>query len=242
MQIKVADFYKSYAGIMLCHCAGSDYSLRRPSSVASIYSEDFDKDDDSSLKSGIVEDKADLDLPDLSHLVSYFVYEKYSLLNKFITSKEFLRHEKDYKFMKSLDVSKCFYNIYTHSVTWAVKDKEFAKDNIQFYSFESRLDKLMQLVNYNETNGIVVGPEFSRIFAEIILQNVDRKVSHHLKEEGFSLYRDYVIRRYIDDYFIFTNNSETIDKIESIISQILAQYKIYLNPSKANTSTRPFLD
>ena len=46
------------------------------------------------------------------------------------------------------DVSKCFYNIYTHSVTWAVKDKESAKRNSGESSFENRFDKVMQLANY----------------------------------------------------------------------------------------------
>ena len=41
-------------------------------------------------------------------------------------------------------------------------------------------DNLMQSVNARETNGIVIGPEFSRIFAEIILQYIDQKVEQEL--------------------------------------------------------------
>ena len=42
----------------------------------------------------------------------------------------------------------------------------------------------MQRLNYNETNGIVIGPEFSRIFAEIILQRVDKEVEKALYVNG----------------------------------------------------------
>lgn len=44
-------------------------------------------------------------------------------------------------------------------------------------SFGSKFDSLMQRMNYNETNGILIGPEVSRIFSEIILQAVDAEVS-----------------------------------------------------------------
>lgn len=41
-------------------------------------------------------------------------------------------------------------------------------------------DKMMQEMNYNETNGIVIGPECSRIFAEVIMQYVDQMVEQQL--------------------------------------------------------------
>src|SRR3546814_7312990 len=74
----------------------------------------------------------------------------------------------------------------SHTITWAVKDKLLAKEFKSAYSFEAQFDKLMQRANYNETNGIVVGPEFSRVFAEIILQRVDQKVIANRSEEHTS--------------------------------------------------------
>ena len=52
-------------------------------------------------------------------------------------------------------------------------DKEEAKNTLnKGIKIGAVLDKVMQYCNYAETNGIVVGPEFSRIVAEIIfLQN-----------------------------------------------------------------------
>src|SRR3546814_15117433 len=93
------------------------------------------------------------------------------------------------------------YNVYSHTITWAVKDKLLAKEFKSAYSFEAQFDKLMQRANYNETNGIVVGPEFSRVFAEIILQRVDQKVIANLAVNGLVFNRDYEIRSYVDDFF-----------------------------------------
>ena len=71
----------------------------------------------------------------------------------------------------------------------------------------------MQHTNYNETNGIVVGPEISRIFAEIILQAVDLAILRQLKDKGYTLGRDYEIRRYVDDSYVYTNSRKVLDDI-----------------------------
>ena len=63
-----------------------------------------------------------------------------------------------------MDIARCFYHIYTHTIAWAVKGKEQAKELIGKETFENAFDTLMQHANYNETNGIIVGPEISRIF------------------------------------------------------------------------------
>src|SRR3546814_5059604 len=76
------------------------------------------------------------------------------------------------------------------TITWAVKDKLLAKEFKSAYSFEAQFDKLMQRANYNETKGIVVGPEFSRVFAEIILQRVDQKVIANLAVNGLVFNRE----------------------------------------------------
>jgi hypothetical protein len=180
-QLSACDFYCAYEGSLISSCSTSEYSIRRPIALASIYSEKS-LSDGPSPKSRLVyveDDEKDIDL---SNIVSFFAYKNYNLLGKFYDSKEFIALEKKFSFSRNIDISKCFYNIYTHSVTWAVKSKDFAKENRSAYSFEGKFDKLMQLCNYNETNGIVVGPEISRIFAEIIFQDIDRKVMLDLKK------------------------------------------------------------
>ena len=58
----------------------------------------------------------------------------------------------------------------------------------------------MQLANYNETNGIVVGPEVSRIFEEVILQQIDLNVLSKLENSGLKYGVDFEVRRYVDDF------------------------------------------
>lgn len=240
-QLEICEFYADHEGSLLSFCAKSEFSLRRPTALAALYVEEKDPAKGTTPRTGIVELKSSESELDPAHFVSYFTYGKYNLLGKFYNSREFLRLEKRFRFMRSLDVSKCFYHIYTHSIAWQIKDKEFAKDNGNSHSFEGRFDRLMQMANYNETNGIVVGPEISRIFAEIILQGVDLKIQRELSKKGLVEGRDYAIRRYVDDYSLFANSKEFLDKAQGLVAAQLGDVKLYLNEKKINTYERPFV-
>lgn len=241
IQEEMAAFYEAHNSSLLSHCADGRISLRRPVSLASPYVSSETVDEEGRLRLGVAQLLVDEEQPDVSHLPSYFSYGKYNLLGKFIGSREFIRLEGRYLRYRTLDISKCFYNIYSHTISWAVKDKLLAKEFKSAYSFEAQFDKLMQRANYNETNGIVVGPEFSRVFAEIILQRIDQKVAENLAASGLVFNRDYEIRRYVDDFFLFSNAAETLDKVENEIRSQLEFYKLYVNEKKVETFVRPFV-
>lgn len=239
-QRAMSEFYELHSGGMLSHCARGRFSLRKPVALASPFTKEVVGEHDRA-KSGIPQLLAEAGEADMSHMTSYFAYGKYNLLGKFIASREYIRLEIRYAMMRQIDISKCFYNIYTHSVTWAVKSKEFGKDQRDTYSFEGAFDKLMQKCNYNETNGIVVGPEFSRIFAEIIFQDIDERVESELNSSGLRSGLEYDIRRYVDDYFVFSSNEIILDRVESCLRTHLERYKLYVNEKKVTTHLRPFV-
>jgi len=240
-QQRIAAFYSKHEQSILASCAISDFTLRRPKDVAQKYAEIVLLDERSVLKTGLVEQEVGEGEAEISHIVSYFSYQRYNLLGKFIESREFIDLEKRFVRLRTLDVSKCFFNIYTHSITWAVKEKLFAKKNVNTYSFEDEFDRLMQRANYNETNGIVIGPEVSRIFAEIILQAIDNALKNELADSGVAYDQDYVIRRYVDDYFVFANKDDVIDRVESTLKWELEKFKLFLNVGKSDTVGRPFV-
>ncbi|MEG3084808.1 antiviral reverse transcriptase Drt3b [Sphingomonas sp. PB2P12] len=237
-QIIASYFYETFSSSLLASCANGEFSLRRPINHTPLFSE-AELNGETTFRLGIPHvDPVEGD-SDLSHVVSYFSYGKYNLLGKFVESEEFKRLEKRFRFLNMSDISRCFASIYTHSVAWAVKGKEFSKKHKGAFSFESKFDELMQSSNYGETNGIVIGPEVSRIFAGVILQNVDSKVSERLKPLFNN--KDYAVRRYVDDYFIFSNSIDLSDNILSIIGEELEVYKLFPNLDKLKASTRPFI-
>lgn len=240
-QLDCVEHYAQYNDYMINLCSFSPYSVRHivKKAMCIFPSEEVDKetasDDELERLVELEDEKVDV------RYRSYFKYEKYDLVYKFFESGDCLRLEQKYSHMLKIDVSGCFYHIYTHSVTWAVKGKDIAKKNTNAKTFENVFDKLMQHANYNETNGIIVGPEISRIFAEIILQAVDLAILRQLKEQyGYTLGRDYEIRRYVDDSYVYATSRKILEDVCSVYKEQLAFYKMDINRSKLEYSVRPF--
>ena len=241
-QLEYIDLYEKYNSLILHLCSKSPVSLRKISKVASFfYSPNFVFDEDSHKNEEVEVESEALDM-ETKYVKSYFVYEPIDLIYKFYDSTEFLKLEQRFVYMMTFDIHKCFYHIYTHSIAWAVKDKAYSKEHIGDTSFEKFFDDIMQKSNYNETNGIVVGPEISRIFAEIILQRIDLDVINTLKENHNYIFSvDYLVRRYVDDYFVFANSEDCLEKVKKVFQDKLSDYKLYINQSKTKTIRSPFI-
>ncbi|MBB5766132.1 antiviral reverse transcriptase Drt3b [Xanthomonas euroxanthea] len=238
-QWRISDFYKNYDALIIHYTSRSDFTLRAPQGIASSFFIKSSGSDASKYKRSHIalagSDKY------LSHSPSYFSYKGYGRLYKFFDSNEFVDLEARYGHLWMLDVSKCFDSIYTHTVLWAIKQKAFAKDNFKDASFGQKFDALMQAANYGETSGIVIGPEVSRVFAEIILQEVDVRTRRSLALQGLLDGQHYVVRRYVDDYFLFAAEEKIASKAYLTIEAELTKFKLRLNEVKIQKYARPFL-
>lgn len=231
-QLKVCEFYEEYGDLIEYYCSKSKHSLRHPYRKTTKF---YGKAQSSSKISVGVEAEHE----DRIVSSSYFKYKTFPFLYRFFESYEYHRLEKKFHSMLQVDVSKCFPSIYTHSIGWAVKSKHLAKTKPSG-SFDGEFDNLMQLTNYRETNGIIIGPEVSRIFSEIILQKIDLNLIEKMQEHDYILSKDYDFRRYVDDYFIFYRSDEIKQRIIKYLESCLLDYKMYLNEAKTTISSRPF--
>lgn len=241
IQFKFIELFERYDLLMLHLCAKSPFSLRKINRIAKFYFSPtlvFEEENINNPDKEIEPEVLDVES---KYIKSYYTYKPIDLIYKFYDRHEFQKLEQRYNYLMEFDIGKCFYHIYTHSLSWAVKNKEYAKLNSNANTFENYFDKLMQLSNYNETNGIVVGPEVSRIFAEIILQQIDLNCLNKLEILKLKLGVDYDIRRYVDDYFVFSNSSKTLETIKKVFQKELQFYKLYLNTDKSDIKTSPFL-
>lgn len=216
-------------------CRQSNYSLRSPYYPAKLF---IKKDDDNNSDLKSIEDLNENKV----YASSYFVYKRFAHLYKFFDSDIFNFVEKKFRNLKYIDISKFFPSIYTHSITWAIIGKHSAKKlATKDKSLGSFFDSLMQNINYGETNGIVVGPEMSRIFAEIIMQRIDVEVESRLKEKGREFGTNYCCFRFVDDFFVFYNDSCDIDLFMDELSHEMEKYKLYINHGKVQDQKRPFI-
>lgn len=236
--IEVADFVAEYAPSILYFTNRSPYSLRHPSAVRMKTVPSTESWIPDRNKSNYYSFPGAADL--YGH---YFVYEKYELLGKYFSSSEFSACERKYQWFTHTDIANCFGSIYTHTISWVtngyVNSKRIKNTG---ETFGGQFDKLMQRMNSNETHGILIGPEISRIFAEIILQEIDLEIHEELTSTYKLKYRaDFDIRRYVDDYFIFCNDENTISIILNVIDEALKQYKMVSNPAKLETLRTPII-
>lgn len=239
-QWKVREFYEKYESLIIHYCSCSPVSIRAPYKVLSKYYVKNKLQNLHLYKSDSKSLGKDENLTKNSP--SYFTYRYYDRLYKFFDSKDFMRLEKKYLHLKTLDVSKCFDSIYTHTMSWAIKNKGFTKRNVSVSAtFAQAFDKLMQGLNHNETNGIVIGPEVSRIFAEIILQAIDIRAIHELNKIHLVLGCDYEIRRYVDDYYIFACSRDVAKKVYEIFADSLLTVNLHVNEGKSIDLTHPFI-
>ncbi|MCH5509126.1 antiviral reverse transcriptase Drt3b [Pseudomonas fragariae (ex Marin et al. 2024)] len=239
-QLLVVDFYDQFKDLMIYYTGQSEFSLRSPKRIAGCTYIDFRSQIERQDKSDAL---VEVDGENYENLKSFFVYERFSNVFKFYESREHLRSERDFRSLTKFDVSGCFDSIYTHSLAWAVYGKDFAKQNIKSIlgTFAGKFDSLMQKLNHNETNGILIGPEVSRIFAEIILQAVDVEIAGKLLEKGYIHNEDFKIYRYVDDYFVFYNSEEVCHQIKMTLQESLKLYKLSLNKGKEETLARPII-
>lgn len=141
---------------------------------------------------------------------------------------------QDNRYEIRLDINAFFDNIYTHCIPWAVHGIAMAKKRRRDNTLiGNQLDSLMRSLNYDQTNGILVGNAVSRIVSEIILCTVDEQISKKFPKISCC--------RFVDDYYIYTSDSSQIQEIISYIRTCLTQYGLSFNENKIKITESPFL-
>jgi hypothetical protein len=239
-QIDVVDFYAQHDEMILYYTSRSPYSIRHPKTQArySVFRDPLfsERLDPSAIKQTVEQHEYDYE-----HVRSYFTYSRYSHIYKFYESAEFRACERKFGLLAKVDVSKCFDSIYTHSISWATHGRAQSKANIgaSKETFAGSFDRLMQALNYDETNGIIIGPEVSRIFAEVILQEVDVRIESRLAARGLRHREDYDILRFVDDYFVFLKSEHLRVDVLADIAEELGAFRLHLNESKESVELTP---
>lgn len=237
-QKNYTEFYKEYGDAIISLCSLSPFSIRAPQKVGgSFYSKNTTP----------LNQYKEINIDTLEnelhrkHASSFFAYRGYDRIYKLYNSSTYLNLEKQFSSMWLLDIANCFQSIYTHTISWAIKNKDHIKKYVSFRSqFCQEFDTLIQRSNNNETNGIPVGAEVSRIFSEIILQDIDINVIEALKKIDLHVGRDYTILRYVDDYVLFSKSDSTSELVFDTISDQLASYNLHISESKLRKYNRPF--
>jgi hypothetical protein len=127
------------------------------------------------------------------------------------------------------DITRFYPSIYTHSIAWAAYGKEKVKEQVGKFSgsLADRLDILVRSGNRGQTIGIPVGPETSRIIADVISGRID---------EAFSAQQPLIpaanVDRLQDDWFVGTSTLERAEAALTSISHAYRSFSLDINGSK----------
>jgi len=245
-QIGMYYFLTKYDTQIIAHCKNTPFSVRAPIKINDSFINDKIK-----IKK---ENRRYFDELNeiVGHTVSteeilfeynnYFSNKQYKKLSDLLSSTPFNRDKKKYDYYRHVDIQEFFSSIYTHSLSWAVfGSKSLGKLNSSENVFANTVDKINQKINFNETNGIIIGPEFSRVVSEILLTDIDIKLMNSLRDKSITFKKEYSLYRFIDDYYIFAKNKEIIDEIVLTLNNLLNSYKLSINSSKDEAQSAPFI-
>jgi hypothetical protein len=127
----------------------------------------------------------------------------------------------------SADVRAFFHSVYTHAIAWAIHGKTFAKKNRGSAHYGNLIDFLVRNAQDGQTLGMPVGPDMSRLIAEVLASAVDA----HLQQRLGIGARD--ASRYIDDYTISSPTGASGEELLAVLRQSAVVFELELNSDKS---------
>jgi hypothetical protein len=141
------------------------------------------------------------------------------------------------RYQLHLDIAKYFHSIYTHSIPWAIHTKSVAKRNRGLSLWGNQIDTFIRLAQSNQTKGIPVGTDTSRIIAELIGCEIDAAFEkalnkHKIKINGY---------RFVDDCKYYFDTLAEAELALREYQKILTDYSLNLNDEKTIIKSSPCL-
>lgn len=174
---------------------------------------------------------------------SFFKIKPHNSITSFINSNLWESLMIRYSHYLKTDYQSCFDSIYTHTYKWII-----AHDSVDSKNLNNKtsnvivaIDRVLQNVNGAVSNGVIVGPEFSRMIVELLLQKIDKNIYESLKRQNIKFKNDYSCFRYVDDIFVFTNSDEIKNRILRTIDEEASKFLLSINRKKTIEMQMPFV-
>lgn len=151
-----------------------------------------------------------------------------------------------YSYMFMTDITNCFGQINPESIAWALARKDTSYQTDENAVLATDIQRYLRAMQEGKNIGIPQGSALFSLIAEIILGYTDMLLAQEItkaKEDG-TLPKDleYEILRYVDDYRIFCNDRDALEKVSYMLQHILEKFNFRMNPSKTRTSSELITD
>ena len=127
-------------------------------------------------------------------------------------------------FVLSADIADFYNQIYTHRVQNAL-DECVAEDVRSTSKF---IHDFLNDLNTKISKGIPVGPSFSTVLAEIVLNDIDRRLN------GYGL--EFI--RWVDDFYVFSDNEWSLwNRLEDLSRYLYSTHRLIFNGAKTSITS-----
>ena len=146
----------------------------------------------------------------------------------------------EYRYMFVTDITNCYGSINPQSIEWALLCKNTKHENDKNVSLAQNVQKYLRALQHGHNIGIPQGSALFDFVAEIILGYSDLLLNEALQREKIK--GGYEIIRYRDDYKVFCNDKDTLERISYILQTVLEGLNFRMNSQKTRISDSIVLD
>lgn len=145
----------------------------------------------------------------------------------------------EYRYMFMTDITNCYGCINPQSIEWALTCKHTKHENTDNHKLAENLQKYLRALQHGHNIGIPQGSALFDFVGEIVLGYSDLLLHEALQREKL---RGYEIIRYRDDYRIFCNDKDTLEKISYMLQAVLESLNFRMNSQKTKISDSIVID
>lgn len=140
----------------------------------------------------------------------------------------------EYRYMFVTDITNCYGSVNPQAFDWAFsfKDTEYETEHVN--PIAENIQKYLRAFQQGRNIGIPQGSAIFDFVGEIILGYSDLLLHEAIQSEGITA--PYEIIRYRDDYRIFCNDKDELEKISYILQHVLERLNFRMNSKKTKIS------
>lgn len=140
----------------------------------------------------------------------------------------------EYRYMFVTDITNCYGSVNPQAFDWAFSFKDTEYEQKAKNPIAKNIQKFLRAFQQGRNIGIPQGSAIFDFIGEIILGYSDLLLHEAIRKEGITT--SYEIIRYRDDYRIFCNDKDVLEKITYILQHILESLNFRMNSKKTKIS------
>lgn len=140
----------------------------------------------------------------------------------------------EYRYMFVTDITNCYGSVNPQAFDWAFSLKGTRFENGNKNSIPKNIQKYLRAFQQGRNIGIPQGSAIFDFIGEIILGYSDLLLHEAIHKAGIT--NPYEIIRYRDDYRIFCNDKDVLEKISYILQHVLEGLNFRMNSKKTKIS------